>query len=364
MSSGSQYGQNQKTLQYHNTSQPRGECGTVYFPDDQLLHCDPINVSGQIYMDEPKWSVPSLGIYDRTVMFPQDGFELTVAGNVVVSGGVARAAALYVGGARLVTFATNRSGGENGFRRCGWTDEPCRFTVGGSLHLGRFAECVINSAATDAALTDVPDAAYVDVGGTIRIDADAAFWCSSHPYLGGSPRITCRKLIVAKGGKITASGEGYLGGLSATGTWGPAWYDASIVGADVRTDEYGFGPGAVRGVVRAGCHGGFASSVSDPKWLYGNEERPCMPGSGGGGAIGGVGGGGGANDEARSGSSVQHPEVRVSRPCDSEVRDELDEVLLVRLQRRGRNLDRRGLRRHGKGAKIGKLRRRGFPIIF
>ena len=291
VSSGTQYARNEKALQYHNSSQNRGECGTVYFPDDQLLHCDPINVSGQIYMDEPKWSVPSLGIYDRTVMFPQDGFELTVAGNVVISGGVTRAAALYVGGARLVTFATNRSGGENGFRRCGWTDEPCRFTVGGSLHLGRFAECVINSAATDATLTDVPNAAYVDVRGTIRIDTNAAFWCSSHPYLGGSPRITCRKLIVAKGGKITASGEGYLGGLSATGTWGPAWYDASIVGADVRTDEYGFGPGAVRGVIRAGCHGGFASSVSDPKWLYGNEKRPCMPGSGGGGAIGGVGGG-------------------------------------------------------------------------
>ena len=59
----------------------------------------------------------------------------------------------------------------------------------------------------------------------------------------------------------------------------------------MRTDEYGFGPGAVRGVVRAGCHGGFASSVSDPKWLYGDEERPHVPGSGGGGAIGGVGGG-------------------------------------------------------------------------
>lgn len=100
VSSGTQYARNEKALQYHNSSQNRGECGTVYFPDDQLLHWDPINVSGQIYMDEPKWSVPSLGIYDRTVMFPQDGFELTVAGNVVVSGGVARAAGLYIGGDR------------------------------------------------------------------------------------------------------------------------------------------------------------------------------------------------------------------------------------------------------------------------
>ena len=266
------------------TSCRQAEIGTVYMPDAALI-VDPINVYGQIYLDEPKLSVDRLTVVSKWVAFPQEGFELDVAGDVVVkSKDNLNAGRLDIGGSQLVQFPCIPNQSFNGFRRYPM-QKGSKFHVGGDLKIGdgtKYCDVVFPAARLTAADADgeTPCGGTLRVDGTIEISSTCNLTPLSHLVTGVSPLVSCRNFIVKSGGTVNADKCGYIGGYNGGQGAFPVEEGHTLSG---------YGPGA-RQVTTAvyysygASHGGLAEGVTDEKYLYGDKKNPHMAGTGASGS--------------------------------------------------------------------------------
>ena len=145
-------------------------------------------------------------------------------------------------------------------------------TVVNGLTLAASGALTLRSTPTNA--VSPPDGILVNIGSDLCVTGTLAL-CSDE-LNGASPRVLCRNLIVAAGGKIDADTRGYTG---------------------LRTGGYS-GPGNLVGFTRGAGHGGMGSSgwgrYNNAGPMYDDPLAPGQPGSGGGTYSGISGYGGGA----------------------------------------------------------------------
>ena len=267
------------TVYGYESNHVYGEGGTVWLPDSTLLD-ENFNVTGQVMIDGAKLSLPSLTINGRRVSFTQEGFELTVAGDVVLCG---NGSTLELGGS-VLTFRPYPSTGSSrtGFRRFGGAT-PVQAIVGGNLTLeGTKSEVVLYAARLDYADADpvdkVPCGGLLSVGKRLTVNNNTRIVCVSHYATGVSPRIEAKNVDVLAGGLITANGQGYYARNPQTAFPLPD-----------QTDQYAFGPGSCKdwspsyngpGGSHLGLGGKEGATIDATKYLYDDMEFPHMPGSG------------------------------------------------------------------------------------
>ena len=253
-----------------------GEAGTLWLPDAQLLK-ETFNASAQVYLPGAKLSLASLTVPGgRQVQFPQDGFELDVAGDVTLSGSYSM---LAFGGAQLVHRAVFAS--VVGFRRFG-DQQPVKVRIGGNLLVtGKSCDVVLRAAKMTVADADpedgVPCGGTLEVGGRILIGSSDRLVTVSHYWTGVSPLILTHGLTVEEGGKLTADAQGHFAGNPY-----------AALPLEGQNGSYGFGPGASTkdgtgysgpGGSHFGLGGKDNATISDD-FLYDDFESPHMPGSG------------------------------------------------------------------------------------
>ena len=228
----------------------------------------------------------------------EEGFTLTVAGDLVVTGAAAR---LEVGGVCLTNLSS---------RPTIWGGTQLNsLVVGGDFTVVGGGSFAIRAAETNA-LMDW--GAEVRVEGAMTVGTNGYVYASSDGRNLGSPRFLVGSLTVANGGVLSASHRGGLGTHS----------DNTRKGLGLPTPDYGYGPGGGYKPSAAGHGGrggrsglvsgqldGFTGESYDDEWF------PVFPGSGGGTDIGkastyGAGGtGGGIVHVTASGPIVVDGEV-------------------------------------------------------
>ena len=257
-----------------------GEGGTVWLPDASLLVPEAFNVTGQVLVDGAVLSLPTLVIDSRRVAFTQDGFKLTVTGDVTLQG--TGAATLELGGSLLIHRGSTCTGSTSGFRRFG-DQSPIDIRIGGNFSIGGSRGEVILRAAKmteeDANPEDCrPVGGTLKVGGTLSVAKNSRLVTVSHYCTGVSPRIECGNFVLAEGATVTASSQGYYAGNPS----------AALPLDGQKGTLVGFGPGAPVGYANgydgAGAShiglGGFRSETLPDTFLYDSSEMPHMPGSG------------------------------------------------------------------------------------
>ena len=270
----------------YESSPDNGEGGTVWLPDAALIAPEEFNITGQVLIDGAELSVPTLVIDSRRVAFTQDGFKLTVDGDVTLQG--TGAATLELGGGLLVhrAYGCWDSIGHTGFRRFG-DQSPIDIRIGGNLTLGGTrSEVVLRGAKMTAADADPADCRPVGgtlkVGGTLSVALNSRVVTVSHYCTGVSPRIECGNFVLAEGATVTASSQGYYSKnplatlpLEGEGSYGFGPWSA---GPGYTTGYCA--PGASHlGLGGAGEEGNMGKSLPDT-YLYDTAEMPHMPGSG------------------------------------------------------------------------------------
>ena len=228
----------------------------------------------------------------------EEGFTLTVAGDLVVTGAAAR---LEVGGVCLTNLSS---------RPTIWGGTQLNsLVVGGDFTVVGGGSFAIRAAETNA-LMDW--GAEVRVSGAMTVGTNGYVYASSDGKNLGSPRFLVGSLTVANGGVLSASHRGGLGTHS----------DNTRKGLGLPTPDYGYGPGGGYKPSAAGHGGrggrsglvsgqlyGFTGEVYDDEWF------PVFPGSGGGtdiskaSAYGAGGTGGGIVHVTASGPIVVDGEV-------------------------------------------------------
>ena len=246
------------------------DIGTLHFTDGKIV--DALlgkGLTGQIRGLSSYTYDGDLVFTNGHVRFADIGVAVTVNGNLALGGGgVAR---LEVGGC----IATNRYTYVDLY--AGTT--PCSLTVGGNLTLGGRSRLDIRAAATNGV-----DAfgASVNVAGAMTIGSNCVVTAASDRENLGAPKFTVGSLTVATGAVLTAEALGCCGGYS--------YRKADNTGVTGKSDGSGPGHGvSSTGASYGGKGGGSSSNV------YGDKERPLLPGSGGSAytfrAVGGAGGG-------------------------------------------------------------------------
>lgn len=228
----------------------------------------------------------------------EEGFSLTVAGNLVVTGAAAR---LEVGGVCLTNLSS---------RPTIWGGTQLNsLVVGGDFTVVGGGSFAIRAAETNASMAW---GAEVRVSGAMTVGTNGHVYASSDGKNLGSPRFLVGSLTVAKGGVLSASRRGGLGTHS----------DNTRKNLGLPTPDRGYGPGGGYKPSAAGHGGrggksgivgsqlyGFTGEVYDDEWF------PVFPGSGGGTDIGsassyGAGGtGGGIVHVTASGPIIVNGEV-------------------------------------------------------
>lgn len=222
----------------------RAQAGTLWLPDTNLLDAvlsedqfDNVRLFGPT-----SWSPASLTVSNCWISFCEPGFELTVAGDVVVStNGV-----LGIG---------DESAGSNYVLRC---QGNMTITNGGALHVY-------------AGVTNGTGNAYgalVAVTNSLIVAPNSFVYPYAHSTDGGPVKFVVGDVYVANGGAISASGRGFA---SMTGP-GTADSDGSAGG--------GAGYGGRGGIGHRTAYG----YIGFP---YGSPHQPLLPGSGGGTHTGG-----------------------------------------------------------------------------
>ena len=228
----------------------------------------------------------------------EEGFTLTVAGNLVVTGAAAR---LEVGGVCLTNLSS---------RPTIWGGTQLNsLVVGGDFTVVGGGSFAIRAAETNA-LMDW--GAEVRVSGAMTVGTNGYVYASSDGKNLGSPRFFVGSLMVAKGGVLSASHRGGLGTHS----------DNTRKGLGLPTPDCGYGQGGGYKPSAAGHggRGGRSGLVNGQLTgftgeVYADEWFPVFPGSGGGTDIGkasayGAGGtGGGIVHVTASGPIVVDGEV-------------------------------------------------------
>jgi len=262
------------TLAAFYGSSTRADFGTIWLPDDRFFGTTiGATVSGRI-AGFNTLTRDALTVNNTWIRFGEEGFALTVANDLTVSGA---AGMLQVGGGALLSVYQYEPRYTTSDRWYGPMETggavPPSVTVGGNLTLTGGGALALFSAATNGVAPDY--GALLDVTGRIAIASSSALYPYSHPTNGASPLVRAQSVVVAAGGRINANGKGYAGS-PATG---------------IRS----YGPGGVPEAYYAagGGHGGIGGSSYSIAFggdAYDSAENPALPGSGGG-AVGAAGGG-------------------------------------------------------------------------
>lgn len=244
--------------------------GTVYFTDAQIAHeIAGKTLTGNVlgfsqFICDGDWHFTG-----GHLMFGEEGVKVRVNGNLVFSGEDSR---LEIGGGVTTNWNANI------VMYAGKT--PNELTVTGDLTLGGVSRLDIRAAETNGV---DKFGAYVKVGGTMTIATNCFVYSWSDCRNLGSPYFEVGSLYVNTGAVFSAVGRG-----------GRGTYDWTVT--SYGTSMYGKGPGAHESkTITGGSHGGIGGG-SSAKYVYDDEFRPCMPGSGGSSywnqwAEGGSGGG-------------------------------------------------------------------------
>lgn len=235
--------------------------GTIWLPDAQLITAATLtNFRGRL-VNIAELSFDGDVTVSDWVGLATEGVRMAVAGNLTISG---------VDG-RFEIGSVERASGD--IQRMSYTSvSPSRLTVGGDLvvaHGARFDVYAAKTNGTQAA------GAIVQVGGTLRIAADARVYPISEPSNGGSPLFVVRDFDLQQGGTFGLSGGGFSGGSGGKNGKGPGYGNTSI----------GAGHGGVGGRVAETAETHYGQ-------IYDDALRPALAGSGGGHGWGGMPGGG------------------------------------------------------------------------
>ena len=214
----------------------------------------------------------------------EEGFTLTVAGDLTVTGKTAR---LEVGGVCMTNLSS---------RPTIWGGRQMNLlTVGGNFTVADGGSFAIRAAETNASMRW---GAEVRVAGAMTVGSNGYVYASSDGVNLGAPRFLPGSLAVARGGVLSADKRGGLGRHVDSVRRGLG-YPADL------NNNYGYGPGGGYKPNAAG-HGGYGGrSGIVGQQLYGvyggpydDEWFPIWPGSGGGNdsaasssGAGGTGGG-------------------------------------------------------------------------
>lgn len=232
--------------------------GTVHFTDAQIaLQISGKSLTGNV-LGVTRFDYD--GDWDFTagrVMFGEEGVQVTVNGNLALSGDDSR---LEIGGG----IATNWA---NSVVMYAGT-RPNGLTVKGDLTLGGVSRLDIRAAATNGV---DKFGSLVKVGGTMTIAANCFVYSWSDCENLGSPHFEVGSLDVQEGATFSAFGRG------GRGSYNERW-------TSLGNAVYGKGPGAIiTGQTAGGSYGGTGGTGNymDPRSTYGDALRPTMPGSGG-----------------------------------------------------------------------------------
>ena len=266
---------NNQDSQFNNA-----DLGTIWINDARLLESLGTKISGKIYGID-SLSLDNLTISSGHVRFSEDGFKLSVAGDLVVQGESAR---LEIGGA----IETNRVYDINfiGF-------EAPELTVGGNFSILEGARFDVWSSVTNDGQSV---GAKVTVGGTLTVGGSSSrLVVSCDEVNGGAPKFSVGSFEVDEGGIVTADGRGFGGGTS-TGYGTEKSYKGKGPGGGNRIGNSGnVGQNKYIGGGYGGIGGWSVTGGSTSGLSYGDEWRPSLPGSGGAGqswtSVAGAGGG-------------------------------------------------------------------------
>ena len=254
----------------HPTYPQLAELGTLYFPDYALLDGTWMPHSGELRVPSASLSLDSLTVSNGWLRFPGDGFTLTVANDLTVTGvdGV-----LDIGGDALAANRFGHSWQDLKFY-VGHTVGPV-VRVGGNVSLAGGGELRVYSGLDNPA---VPGwGSVLAVTGDVSIASGSTLQAWSHPTNGAGVRLNMEDLDVSVGGLLHADKGGYGGGNPASRGYGP-----------------GGGP-AGGSYTGGGGHGGRGSEGNIGRYggnVCGTDAGPIAgSGGGGGNGVGGAGGG-------------------------------------------------------------------------
>ncbi len=235
------------------------DAGTLYLSDSQFL---PTSL-GDLFPDKiyvygvSTWSPSSLLVTNTSVDFVYPGIQLTVAGNVTVSGA-----------SRLGICLSNQT-----------------LSVLGSVLVTNGGNLRLQSGPTNALWPTY--GGLVTIVGDLTIGTNSSVYPYSHPINGGSLKFTLADLVVSPGGQFNADGRGYGQG---PGSGSPAGTGYGTGGGLATVSGAGGGYGGIGGNGRKPGENGGST--------YGSSNVPPMQagssggsGTGGGTACGGAGGG-------------------------------------------------------------------------
>jgi hypothetical protein len=249
----------------YGSASTRGDFGTIWLRDDRFFGTViGSTVSGRIFGFDAL-TRDALTVNNTWIRFAEEGFALTVANDLTVSGA---AGMLQVGGgARLAVYQYEPRYATidawYGPVTAGGTVPPV-VTVGGNLTLSGGGALALYSAATNSVAPT--HGALLDVAGRVSIASTSALYPYSHPTNGGSVRLEAKSVMVAAGGRINGNGKGFAGAPGSGRSFGPG------------SVEYAYyAPGGGHGGI-----GGSSYSITFGGSSYGSDETPVLPGSGGG----------------------------------------------------------------------------------
>ena len=271
--------------------------GQLWFTDNRMLKGSLGSKMTGALVYTNRFEFDSLTVTSGHVRFGAEGCQVNVAGDLVVSGKLAR---VEIGG----YMATNRS---TGVELYAGKVAP-KLTVGGCLAVADEARLDVRAAETNGVEAY---GAWVDVAGHFRIASNSYVyaWCDS--FNGGAPRFTAKSLTVETNGVFSADRRGFAAGSNRDGSSGTA-----------RCPVAGRGPGGGWPVSSGSLHGGgghggagglFGESGMGTTGMTNdfNVARPSLAGSGGGSnvAYGSAGHGGGVISVAVERDLVVHGKV-------------------------------------------------------
>lgn len=283
------------------------DMGTVWVSDAKLLAglgkglsgCICGNIGSKLTVDDLEFGVGQ-------VRFQDPGFELEIVGSLSVTGAQTR---LEIGGGAFRPIYSSShletAGGD-----------PFKLTVGRNLSVAEGGRVDIRSAAVAKGRERIDAGAVVSVGGTLSIATNSAVFAWSCPTNHGSAVFQVKDLIVANGGRLSATARGFAGRTTASS----ADYPVTVL---KQGQSYGMGGGP--GYSNAeGAGAGHAGKGANARYWQGvncgaitetDKYRPALAGSSSGGTSIGTGdtpGGG-------SGGGVIHVVASGTVTCDGEI---------------------------------------------
>ena len=242
------------------------DIGTIWFSDVKPLKFLGTSLTGQIYLGSgASYSCDSITMTSGWVRFAQEGFALSVAGDVTVSGTGAR---LEIGGG--IYYRDYSSWwysqsvawiGSYHHLRSGST--PWTFTVGGDMTVTGGARLDLYAAATNG--TEAAGGTLA-VAGDLTIAADSKLYLSCDAMNGGAPLVKADNVSIADGAIVSANYRGFAR------AYGPS--KSRSAASNTQTAN-------ANAVIGAG-HGGAGNKVSASNGQpFDDATRPSLPGAGG-----------------------------------------------------------------------------------